>query len=703
MGKQGIAGATKQAKVKTKKAAAKKNQKASKILSLRNKIFMSFLIPIIFMIIVGTVSVEYSKAGLSDRFKESSEQTINMAGEYLDLSLSYIQSKGMEYAFDSGVEEYSMHMMGKDGIAISNYYSDERRVLLAGKASNPVINNIHIITDDQMQMISTADSAKKPGILAEYMDEMSAIASDGKGIKKWVDAHPVLDSVYNLKTNEYFLSCQQQTLKKFGVVVIDVSESSLRSILDEVDFGKGSYVGIVSGSGKEIVKDAEYGTAVFTGQSFYEESLASEDLSGCKSVKYNGADYIYIYRKSEMAEVSICALIPEKTVVSQADKIKNITIIFVIAATAIALFIGMIVTVGIQRNMKSISKSLDEVAKGNLTVAMNATGHDEFQSLASTATNMVENNKKLVMKLNGTTRQLEGSAFDVTEASSSINSYSADITQAISGISEGMNRQAVHAQECVEKTNVLSEKIKDISNRVSDVEGIIDATEDMISQGTQIVDSLSVKAAETTQITRRVGDTIDRLRMESESINEFVATITAISAQTNLLSLNASIEAARAGEAGRGFAVVAEEIRKLADDSAKAAEEIRNKVNEIGNQTRLSVQSAKDAENMVSVQGEAVEAVTEVFNNISNQMNVLFDEIKGIAESTEVADQERGYTLNAVENISEIIDETTSNSDQVHNMAQELLSNVERLSKTAQMLDENMVGLKDEIAAFKIE
>ena len=252
------------------------------------------------------------------------------------------------------------------------------------------------------------------------------------------------------------------------------------------------------------------------------------------------------------------------------------------------------------------------------------------------------------------------------------------------------------------KTDILSEEMQEVGRVVEQVEKLVDETEEMIGQGMDIVRLLGEKAKQTTEITAKVGENINSLRRESEIINSFVGTITEISEQTNLLSLNASIEAARAGEAGRGFSVVAEEIRKLADDSAAAAREIRTNVEQISARTMNSVDSAKEAETMVASQTEAVEQVVSVFLEMQERMKKLVEGLEAIIHSAEKADAERSYTVTAIRQISGSIEETANSAMTVRDAAEKLMERVEGLNRTADALGENMDSLKSEISVFKV-
>jgi len=690
----------------------RKNGKSKKtgIFGLRNKIYLCFLVPIVFMIVVGMVSYRYAEDGLSQKYMESTQQTANMATDYMDVSCSGVKSAALQYAYDADLEKYFLGLPGQSAMDKTNFYTDTRVKLMASQTADSFINDIYVITMPGNNCLTTRTLDKKDGFYKDLLAEIQEMSSDSNTIKKWISHHDTIDETYGVNSSSYFLSFAAQSSQKMGYVVVDVSSSAVRDLLSGMDLGDGSIIGFVTDDGKEIActRDEEdkavfFDEEVFTGQDFYAQSAGSEELSGNLEIKYNDKQYLYIYSRSEETGVMFCSLIPSSVVTGQAEKIKNITIAFVIIACIISLLIGSVIAHGILKNMKRISKSLNKVTQGDLTVRVSAGGHDEFQSLARTATNMVLNNKKLVQKLAGTTVQLEASSDDVHNVSNSINEYSSDITKAIDEISIGMTKQSEHAGECVVKTNELSEKMKAISDMVEKAEQLSDKTEKMIRQGTEIVETLSARARETSEITSKVGESIELLKKESETINGFAQTINEISAQTNLLSLNASIEAARAGEAGRGFSVVAEEIRKLADDSSVAAGEIKKKVENIASQTMATVENANKAEEMVAYQQEAVAQVTTVFQEMNNQMQELFENLKEIGDCTASADVERNETLDAVENISAIIQQTASSSSLVRDLASELLNNVEKLSQTAEVLDDNMNGLKTEINAFTIE
>ena len=682
------------------------------LFGIRNKIFVCFLVPIVFIIIVGLSAYEQAAQGMSSKFQESTQQTIKMAKEYLDVSNSFIKADGMKYAANENIRTYYMGKGKDDPVTYMKLVEGIQTDIETAQTGNPFISNIHLITESGVEMFSTYKDGKD-GLYDAYKEEMF---TDSKKYKSWVDSHPVLDEHLGLSQDDYILSYQLKYYSGNVMIVIDIGEAAIREFLQELDLGEGSIVGLVTPGGREIICEnleegqesvLTEGEKVFYGQDFFDQISAMENgeegMTGAAKINYLGQEYQFIYSKSEESGTVVCALVPEKTVTGQADDIRTFTIGMVVLASILAATIGIIIASGIQGNMKRISKKLLEVAKGDLTVKFKVKGKDEFRSLAASATAMIDNNRKLVRHVNEAADDLDKSAREMSGVSSIIDDYSANITKAINDINDGMERQSEHARECVERTGMLSEEMQEVSRVVSRVEALVGETEKMISQGMEIVRALGGRADETTQITACVGSSIEQLKGQSEVINEFVEVITSISKQTNLLSLNASIEAARAGEAGKGFAVVAEEIRQLADDSAKAAGNIRENVDAISKQTMDSVKNAKQAEEMVALQSEAVKEVIDVFREMNARMNQLFGGLKEIIESTEKADKERENTLSAVKNISEIIEETAENTEIVQNVAGKLMKNVENLNETADVLGKNMQVLKSEIDMFRTE
>ena len=647
-------------KVPKQTMVQKKEQKKGVLFSIRAKIFLCFLIPILFLILVGVFSYKKAAAGMYDTFRDSNEQTINMANQYIDVSNSFIEAEALKYAFQSDLGKYMIGLYETDSTRKKSVINSVGSSIRASQAGNEFISNIHIVTIEDIQMLSTRAGGNVMGIYKEYKDEMLGYSDNGKKLPEWVDYHKTLDETLGLKQSDYIMAYQTTPQSGKGFIVIDVKASAIQQFLDSLDMGDGSIIGFVTQSGREIISEKlpdgqestrADGETVFYGQDFFNNL---EDQQTTKEVSINGKSYLFFYSRMERTNAAVCALVPMEIVNGQADDIRNVTIAVVLIACVVAVLIGIIISTGIQKNMKRISGRLEEVAEGNLTTKVSVKGHDEFNNLAVVANHMINNNKKLVQKVSGATDTLESSAQEVRQASNVMKDYSVNIIQAIDEINDGITKQSEHAEECVRKTDTLSEEIQNVSSIAGQVEGLVSEAENMINHGMQMVQTLGERATKTTDVTIKVETSIEELKKESEIINEFVETITDISEQTNLLSLNASIEAARARD-------------------------------------------------MVALQTEAVQEVVGVFDDMNQCMQKLFDALKEIVSSTEQADKEREDTLAAVKNISDIIAETAEGTKLVQSVAAKLQENVDTMNQTAQSLGDNMNDLKSEISVFKTE
>ena len=418
----------------------------------------------------------------------------------------------------------------------------------------------------------------------------------------------------------------------------------------------------------------------------------------------NGVKYFYAYNKSETNESMLNLLVPVHNILSSAIQIRQTTAVAVLIACVIVLILGGTILQKINKSMKLINERLEVASKGDLTSGIALYQKNEFGLIAANISEMIASTRSFIQKAGEIAGKVELAITRVEKASDSISEFSGNIAQASREIENGVTKQAEDAQDCLVQMDELSGKIEDITRDTDEAGQAALVIKDIISDGMEIMNDLSEKSRQTSEITEQVEGNIQELQQKTEVIQNFVAVMNEITEKTNLLSLNASIEAARAGEAGRGFAVVAGEIRSLVEASRNAANEVYHAVTEILDKTDQTVISSRQARSIVSQQTTAVEDANQLFVSMNGQVDDLKNQMQ-LVVTTHMVDlnKERCETLQAVENISSVLEETTATSVMVNDMTQNQVQLIQNLNQETEGLRNKMDELQRALEVFRVE
>ncbi len=688
-----------------------------KLNSLRFKLTAFFLIPVIFIIIVGYTAYSIASKGTKETYESNAVTALEQIANYYELTFEVVESKTEQL---SGLSELKNYYGGaytdadESRSALSDIYRSAKNL---AQADN-IVGDLSILSYNQTSfsvangnyMMFDYGGSSAAGEFEKTSDY--AMLPSGSSEGAWMGVRTFIDSYEasnNLESTPYcavYVKPFYNSLgEKLGYISTDIKLDTSLKALESINLGEGSTFAFITPDGVETDMDGKSNAneTLFANTTFFDDVKAASTSSGFEWMQdaEDGNVYLYVFAKVQESGAVICGRIPEGVISAGVKSIRFASIIAVIVATVVSTAVGVIVSNSIGKAVKGISNGFEQAAKGDLTVEINSKRKDEFGVLSASANKMIENTKRLLSKVSATADSLKKSSDDIGGASESLVTASENITTSVDEIRQGLDQQANDAGDCLAEANKLTEKIEVVRETIKAIDDMAADADESVKSGIEAVENLKVKANETSDVTKGVIVDIEALAEETSSIGNIIATINDIASQTNLLSLNASIEAARAGEAGKGFSVVAEEIRKLAEQSAVSAGEIGNIITAVSEKTAKTATAAKHAEEIVMQQEEAVSTTLTEFNVINEKVNTIASHLKEIGDQVAEMEKAKVNTLSAVDGISAVSEEAAASSAEVgqialaaQNAAKDLNDVIKDLSSAADSLTTELMGFK---------
>ncbi|MFJ5767468.1 methyl-accepting chemotaxis protein [Lysinibacillus sp. NPDC093210] len=386
------------------------------------------------------------------------------------------------------------------------------------------------------------------------------------------------------------------------------------------------------------------------------------------------------------------------------DAIKLNMISLGVFAVIISLIIAMIMGTIISRPIKGMAKAAQKIAEGDLTAEqIRIRNRDEVGDLALAFNQMAQNLKSLITNVSQNTTQVSASAAELTASADQTIQATEQITSAMQEVASGSEAQGKNATESSQAMKNMTNGIQQLASTTAAVSELAIETNTEANKGNESLhrvisqmDTINTAVLESANVVKNLGN-------HSVEIGNIISIITDIAEQTNLLALNAAIEAARAGDHGRGFAVVANEVKKLAEQSKKSAEQISGLISEIQQETNRAVTVMDTGTQEVQVGMQVVKVAEEGFSKIVDLIEQVSKQIQEATTVSEEMSSSAEQIYASFDEIATIAQTSSSNLQNVASASEEQLATIEEVAASAATLSTMAEELQTQVSRFKVQ
>lgn len=679
-------------------------------IGIGTKLLTAFAIPAVFVIMLGIISYRQTADSLQSLYKSSTMQILGKTADYLHVLMLEIETMSYDISQDWELIDY-FSGTAETGVDYS-YVNNKMKSLLGTDA---YVENGYFIAINGQEHVSTnpaitfgSDAYENFAASRDYR-EVTA-----RNRKVWLGESEFL-SQYLPKAGDYYGKRKMTMVSRvdnvltgqdIGYLILEVRSSVVEETLAEINLGANSTVVVIAQDNVEIAMMEDYPInpeeRIITSGKAYQKMQQSVDKWGSFPLTYQGQSYWMCYYYVGDLGNGIVGLVPTATMLEQATEIKMNTVMIVLILTVLMAVIAALMTSGIGKNIKNIICGVETAAGGDLTVEVKTGRRDEFAKLCESISNMIAEMKALITKVSLNAVSVDEAVSRVGDMNIGICEVAEELSGAIEQIQSGAEHQQQEAENCLDNMDDLADKITKVAENTEAINKISSEAKVLVNSGIGIMEELHDSSDMTAGNLKEIMTGLDSLQNSVEAITQIINVITEVADQTNLLALNASIEAARAGEAGRGFAVVALEVKKLAVQSVKAADQVQNIIGQVKERSERVQKHAGQTGNVLKFQEKAVENAVNAYKDMDDYMGRLSENIDGITEQTRAIENAKEVTLEAVQSISSIIGQNTAATIHMGLNIEKQMEQVGKMSVCSENLQTVSHELKTAVSIFKV-